>query len=217
MAKRFKTWALGPAKLPTANVPGAMKADLSSKAQEIIDHHLKPTHIKRPPNKADFNYLTELYTKCTAPTSTSAPHTLPQVPMPCLLRSRSALPEWVIWAERDSVSRICGTLGSGGRFTHHCPWMNALQRFGTSLTSCLSTAQTWRGTPFPLKRTPSQKEDVHINPFMFQQHTLTGTPGQLVSGIRGYRIKRITPFVSFVVWPPSCLTQSSQRRTASII
>ena len=45
------------------------------------------------------------------------------------------------------------------------------------------------GTPFSLKRTPSQKEGVHINAFMFQQHTLMGTPGQLVSGIRGYRIK----------------------------
>ncbi len=63
MAKRLKTWALGPAKPPTAKVPGAVKADLSSKAQELIDQHLKPTHIKPPPNKADYNYLTELYTK----------------------------------------------------------------------------------------------------------------------------------------------------------
>jgi hypothetical protein len=63
MAKRLKTWTRGPAKPPTVKVPDAVKGEVSSKAQKLIDEHLKPTHVKPPPKKADFNYLTDLSAK----------------------------------------------------------------------------------------------------------------------------------------------------------
>jgi hypothetical protein len=63
MAKQLKTWARssrGPSK---AKVPDFVKASISIKAQQLIDDHLKPAHIRPPPQKADFNYLIDLHVK----------------------------------------------------------------------------------------------------------------------------------------------------------
>ena len=63
MAKQQKTWARnsrGPSK---PKGPDFVKASISIKAQQLIDDHLKPVHIKPPPKKADFNYLIDLHVK----------------------------------------------------------------------------------------------------------------------------------------------------------
>jgi hypothetical protein len=64
MAKRSKTWARSSRGLSKAKVPDFVKASISIKAQQLVDDHLKPAHIKPPPpQKADFNYLIDLHVK----------------------------------------------------------------------------------------------------------------------------------------------------------
>jgi hypothetical protein len=63
MAKRLKTWTRGSAIPPTVKVPPAVKGEVSTKAQKLIDEHLRPTHVKPPPNKSHFNYLKDLLAK----------------------------------------------------------------------------------------------------------------------------------------------------------
>jgi hypothetical protein len=63
MAKQQKTWARnsrGPSK---PKGPDFVKASISIKAQQLIDDHLKPAHVKPPPKNPEFNYLTELFTR----------------------------------------------------------------------------------------------------------------------------------------------------------
>jgi hypothetical protein len=63
MAKIRKTWVYSPPKPPKVKVPDAVKAQLSAKAQELIEKHLKPQHLKPSPKNARFNYLTDIFTK----------------------------------------------------------------------------------------------------------------------------------------------------------
>src|SRR5208283_2034975 len=49
MAKRRKVWMYCPPKPPKTKVPDAVKAEVSAKAQELIEKHLKPQHLKPPP------------------------------------------------------------------------------------------------------------------------------------------------------------------------
>jgi hypothetical protein len=63
MAKRRKVWMYCPPKPPKPKVPDAVKRELSSKAQQLIDDHLTPLHVKPPPKNPEFNYLTELFTR----------------------------------------------------------------------------------------------------------------------------------------------------------
>jgi hypothetical protein len=63
MAKRGKVWMYCPPKPPKPKVPDGLKVELSTKAQQLIDDHLKPLHIKPPPKNPEFNYATELFTR----------------------------------------------------------------------------------------------------------------------------------------------------------
>jgi len=63
MAKRRKVWMYCPPKPPKAKVPDAVKAQVSAEAQELIQKHLKPQHLKPQPKNARFNYLTDIFTK----------------------------------------------------------------------------------------------------------------------------------------------------------
>jgi hypothetical protein len=63
MAKRRKVWMYCPPKPKKPLVPDGLKAEVSAKSQRLIDEHLNPTHIKRPPKSSEFNYLTELFTR----------------------------------------------------------------------------------------------------------------------------------------------------------
>lgn len=63
MAKRRRVWMYCPPKPPKPKVPDAVKAEVSTKAQQLIDEDLKPKHIAPPPKKPEFNYPTDLFTK----------------------------------------------------------------------------------------------------------------------------------------------------------
>jgi hypothetical protein len=63
MAKLRKTWVYDPPKPPKAKVPDSIKAEVSAKAAELINKHLKPNHVKPPPKNAQFNYLIDIFTK----------------------------------------------------------------------------------------------------------------------------------------------------------
>jgi len=63
MAKRRKVWMYCPPKPKKPTVPDSVKAELTRKAQQLIDDHLRPAHVKPPPKKTQFNYVTDLFTK----------------------------------------------------------------------------------------------------------------------------------------------------------
>ncbi len=63
MAKLRKTWVRAAGKSSTPQIPVTLKKEISTKAQELIEEHLKPQHIKPPPDKADFNYPIDLFAK----------------------------------------------------------------------------------------------------------------------------------------------------------
>jgi hypothetical protein len=63
MAKRRKVWMYCPPKLKKPKVPDSVKVELSRKAQQLIDDHLRPEHVKPPPKKPQFNYITDLFTR----------------------------------------------------------------------------------------------------------------------------------------------------------
>jgi hypothetical protein len=58
--KRPRTWVYSP---PKPTVPDGVKAEVQRKAQELIEKHLKPAHVKPPPEDPRWNYLTGIHTK----------------------------------------------------------------------------------------------------------------------------------------------------------
>jgi hypothetical protein len=50
-------------KQPKLPVPENLKEELSSKADELVEKHLKPTHLKAPPENPEWNYLIDIWTK----------------------------------------------------------------------------------------------------------------------------------------------------------
>jgi hypothetical protein len=63
MPKTRKQWVYSPPKPTKPTVPAAIKAELDAKAQALIAQHLKPAHIKPPPEDPQFNYLIDIWTK----------------------------------------------------------------------------------------------------------------------------------------------------------
>ena len=51
MAKKGWTWVFSPKSLPKPKVPDDLKADVLSKADELVEKFLKPNFIKKPPKK----------------------------------------------------------------------------------------------------------------------------------------------------------------------
>ena len=43
-------------------VPEALKSEISSKAQQLVEQHLKPTHVEQPENPK-CNYIADIYTR----------------------------------------------------------------------------------------------------------------------------------------------------------
>lgn len=63
MAGNRKMWVYAPSKLPKAAVPASVKMAMESKAKELIETILKPRHVKPPPKKPKFNYITDISTR----------------------------------------------------------------------------------------------------------------------------------------------------------
>ena len=64
MARRApKQWVYSPRKPTSPKIPAALKAQVSEKADELVDSYLKPTFIRPVPPDHQFNYMTDIYTK----------------------------------------------------------------------------------------------------------------------------------------------------------
>jgi hypothetical protein len=62
--KRPKRWDYSPSsKAVSTTLDAATKAQVGTKAQELIDKVLKPRHVKPPPEDARFNYISDITLK----------------------------------------------------------------------------------------------------------------------------------------------------------
>jgi hypothetical protein len=55
MAKQRKAWVFSPAKKPKSSMPETLKAQVDTKAKELVETDLKPKFIQPPPKKPKFN------------------------------------------------------------------------------------------------------------------------------------------------------------------
>jgi hypothetical protein len=58
-----KGWTWGPNRRLKPKVPEDVKAEVQRKADELVEKHLVPQHVKPPPKSTESNYLTGIHTK----------------------------------------------------------------------------------------------------------------------------------------------------------
>ena len=63
MAKNPKRWVYNPQKASSSKPSESVKAEVETKANELIESFLKPTFIKPPPEDDRFNYLVDITSK----------------------------------------------------------------------------------------------------------------------------------------------------------
>jgi len=63
MAKQQKQWVYSPRKPTPPKIPDRLKAEVSRKAQELIDTFLKLNYVQPPPENPQFNYITDISAK----------------------------------------------------------------------------------------------------------------------------------------------------------
>jgi len=63
MKRTQKAWFFSPQKYPKPKVPENIKAEVETKANELIESFLKPEYIKPPMEDMRFNYAVDIYTK----------------------------------------------------------------------------------------------------------------------------------------------------------
>lgn len=63
MKRTQKAWFFSPQKSPKPKVPENIKAEVETKANELIESFLKPEYIKPPMEDMRFNYAVDIYTK----------------------------------------------------------------------------------------------------------------------------------------------------------
>jgi len=63
MAKQQKTWRPAPPKQLKPKLPDTLKAEVQTRANQLVESVLKPAHIKPPAENERFNYLVDIFTK----------------------------------------------------------------------------------------------------------------------------------------------------------
>jgi hypothetical protein len=63
MAKGRKMFVFSPPKKAKPKLPNAVKANVTAKANDLVDTALKPTHVKPPAGDERFNYIVDIYSK----------------------------------------------------------------------------------------------------------------------------------------------------------
>ena len=65
MAKRRKTrvWMPPTPKQPKPTVPDHLRENIISRANELIQEHLKPAHLEPPPSNPELNYMIDIWTR----------------------------------------------------------------------------------------------------------------------------------------------------------
>lgn len=63
MARKRKTWVWVPPKRSKPAVPAHLRQVVTLKADEFVQKHLKPAHIKTPPTNPEINYMIDIWTR----------------------------------------------------------------------------------------------------------------------------------------------------------
>ena len=63
MPQPRKQWVYAPKKPTPPKVPDALKREVETKANALVESVLKPKHVQPPPEDPQFNYIESLYTK----------------------------------------------------------------------------------------------------------------------------------------------------------
>ena len=63
MVKTQKQWVYSPPRRPKPKVPEAVKLQVATKANELVESFLKPAFVKPPRKNWRFNYIVDIYTK----------------------------------------------------------------------------------------------------------------------------------------------------------
>ncbi len=63
MPKQQKPWGSSPRKTTSSQLPEALKIEVTTKANELIQMVLKPRYIQPPPENPQFNYIVDIYGK----------------------------------------------------------------------------------------------------------------------------------------------------------
>jgi hypothetical protein len=63
MAKQRKAWVFSAEKSPKTSLPGTLKDEVETKANELIENVLKPGNIQPPPEGSQSNYIIDIKTK----------------------------------------------------------------------------------------------------------------------------------------------------------
>ena len=58
-----KQWVYSPKKPSKAQVPDAIKQEVMTKANALVETVLKPKNVNPPPENPQFNYLVDIFTK----------------------------------------------------------------------------------------------------------------------------------------------------------
>lgn len=61
MVKSKNQWMWAKAK--PAKAPDALKAEVTEKAKALVEEHIRPEHVKPPPENPRFNYIEDIFTK----------------------------------------------------------------------------------------------------------------------------------------------------------
>jgi hypothetical protein len=62
-ARPKKTWVYAPQKPAPPKVPEALKREVETKANALVESLLKPKHVQPPPADPQFNYIEDIATK----------------------------------------------------------------------------------------------------------------------------------------------------------
>ncbi len=63
MPKSPKRWVYSPPKPAKLAIPSLLKAEVTTRANELVETELKPQHVQPPPDEPRNNYIANLYTK----------------------------------------------------------------------------------------------------------------------------------------------------------
>jgi len=63
MPREINPWAMYPRKTSTAPLPDALKTEVTTRANALIETVLKPKYIQPPPANPQYNYLVTIYGK----------------------------------------------------------------------------------------------------------------------------------------------------------
>src|SRR5579884_4212007 len=63
MPGEINPWAMYPRKTSSSPLPETLKAEVTTKANELIETVLKSRYVKEPPENPQFNYAVDVYGK----------------------------------------------------------------------------------------------------------------------------------------------------------